>query len=174
MKNPSFATRWNIDVIDSLYQDWLDNPDSVDTRWRDFFEGSELARSSDGAAPGEEGQYDRHSANKQARFTGAIYAYRSLGHTQAAVNPLVPPVDNPRLTLERLGFSEEMLEEVYETGNYLGGIQMSVKELLEKLKRTYCGPIGVEYLHIQDTAQRRWLQSKMEPSENKPELSADK
>lgn len=174
MKNPSFATRWNIDVIDSLYQDWLDDPNSVDTRWRDFFEGFELARSSDGAAPSGKDEFDRNSAIKQARFTGAIYAYRSIGHTQADINPLVPPVANPRLTLERLGFSEEMLDEVYETGNYLGGIQMSVKDLLGKLERTYCGPVGVEYLHIQDTAQRRWLQAKMEPSENAPKFSAEK
>ncbi|MCC5841453.1 MAG: 2-oxoglutarate dehydrogenase E1 component [Opitutales bacterium] len=170
MKNPSFATRWNADVIDEHYARWIDDPESLDPSWRAFFEGFQLASSASGAgsasAIGSEGD-DR--AIKQARFTGMIYAYRSIGHTQANINPLFrEPPQNPRLALERHGFSEEDLNEVFWSGNYLDGISLSVRELRDNLHKTYCGSIGAEYLHIQETPRRRWLQAKMEPTLNTP------
>ena len=93
----------------------------------------------------------------QACFTGAIYAFRSLGHTQANIDPLAKEVPtNPRLSFERLGFAKSDLGRIYDTGNYLGGRKMTVSDLLSSLQRTYCGSIGVEYLHIQATNKRRW------------------
>lgn len=176
MKNPTFANRWNADLIDERYIQWRDDPTSLDERWRAFFEGFELAYGTAGrngvsaAAP-----VGNDREIKQAKFTGAIYAFRSIGHTQANFNPLLKePPHNPRLDLHRLGFDQSDLDEVYWTGNYLDGVQMSVRELIDNLKKTYCGEIGVEYLHIQDTPQRRWLQARMEPSRNCPKYDAEK
>ena len=76
--------------------------------------------------------------------------------------------ENPRLTLERLGFEASDLDEVHFTGNYLGGVRMKVGEIFNRLKRTYCGNVGVEYLHLQSTEKRRWIQSKIEPNDNQP------
>lgn len=191
MKNLRFANRWNADVIDQYYESWLHNPDSVDAEWQLFFEGFELGH-------GREEDEDSHSGNggpvasngtppssssstltgvdpkKQARVIGAIYAYRSIGHTQAHINPLFEPEPNPRLSLDRLGFTEGDLDNEYDTGNYLGGVNMSLKDLLARLRRTYSGSVGCEYIHIQETAKRRWLQHKMEPHDNLPEFSAEK
>ncbi|MCC5834556.1 MAG: 2-oxoglutarate dehydrogenase E1 component [Opitutales bacterium] len=176
MKNPTFATRWNADLIDQHYKEWLETPEKLDPTWRAFFEGFELA-SGNGSATVEGAQQPQstgsraESAIKQSRFTGAIFAYRSIGHTQARINPLMREApENPRLSLERLGFKEAELDEVFWTGNYLDGTEMSIRNLLDSLKQTYCASIGVEYLHIQDTAQRRWLQSKIEPSRNQPKF----
>lgn len=179
MKNPTFATRWNADVIDEHYARWLDDPETLDPVWRAFFEGYSLGGEG-GKNGGGNGRLDTAAPSNQAaeyamlqaRFTGAIYAYRSIGHTQADINPLMreAPV-NPRLSLDRLGFSESDLDKVFWTGNYLEGIRMSLRELLDNLRRTYCGSIGVEYLHIQDTPRRRWLQSRMEPSLNQPKFT---
>lgn len=108
---------------------------------------------------------------KQARVTGALYAYRSIGHTQAHFNPIKKVEKNPRLSLARLGFGPEDLDTVYDTGNYLGGVNMTLGQLLEDLSTTYCGPIGAEYIHIQETEKRRWLQARMEPSLNRPNYS---
>ncbi|MDP0500183.1 MAG: 2-oxoglutarate dehydrogenase E1 component [Verrucomicrobiota bacterium JB022] len=182
MKNPTFATRWNADLIDENYARWQEDPASIDPTWQAFFEGFMLAAGG-GSAPGVNGsaasapsdQDAQHRAIKQARFTGAIYAYRSIGHTQANINPLYKEGEapsNPRLTLERLGFEEADLDEVYWTGNYMDGTYMSVRDLLDALNETYCGSIGVEYLHIQETPIRRWLQSKMEPNRNRPQFDA--
>ncbi len=177
MKNLNFATRWNADLIESQYLVWQKNPDKLDQQWRAFFEGFELGQTTPlPPAAGEvtSGDATAVDSRKQARFTGAIYAFRSLGHTEANIDPLAKktPV-NPRLSLERLGFEESDLGRSYDTGNYLSGRTMSVADLLENLRCTYCGSIGVEYLHIQATNKRRWLQARMEPTFNQHDFSRD-
>jgi 2-oxoglutarate dehydrogenase E1 component len=167
MKNPSFANRWNADLIDEKYAQWQEVPDSMDPSWRTFFEGFELGLDAQGVQPASATAVAGNAEQafvKQARFTGTIFAYRSIGHTQANINPLLKEIPvNQRLTLDRLGFSEADLDEVYWTGNFLDGRRMSVRELINRLKEIYCGTIGIEYLHIQETPERRWLQAKLEP-----------
>jgi len=173
MKNSNFANRWNADLIDELYRQWKESPQELDPTWRAFFEGFELAGGGSGARAAHSGSSDE--AIKQARFTGAIYAYRSIGHTQANINPLFREIPhNPRLELARLGFSEDDLDKRYWTGNYRDGVTMSVRELIDELRTTYCGSIGVEYLHIQETPRRRWLQARMESTLNRPSFTPEK
>ncbi len=161
MKHSTIANRWNADLIDDQYQLWRTEPESIDAEWRAFFEGFELARGQDGGASSARACDD---ATKQARAIGLIYAYRSIGHTIAGFNPLTKErPTNPRLTLERLGFDEGDLDSVFHTGNYLGGTEMTLRELIERLEKTYCHTIGVEYLHIQETPRRRWIQARIEP-----------
>lgn len=172
MKHSTIASRWNADLIDQNYEAWLTSPDSIDAEWRAFFEGFELAQSNGASSGTSSGGSSQNSAGsdleadaiKQARFIGAIYSYRSIGHTIAKFNPLTKEAPfNPRLTLERLGFEESDLDRVFHTGNYLGGVEMSVRDLIDRLEKTYCHTIGVEYVHIQETPKRRWLQARIEP-----------
>lgn len=194
MKDPgkSFATRWNVELIDEYYAQWQRAPDTIGADWQAFFEGFELGRNGGSEIPEihpgagldvgrpqsgparaavPQGSVDPAS---QARFLGAIYAYRSIGHTQARFNPIKKDNPNPRLSLERLGFTESDLDRVFDTGNYLGGTSTTLRQLLKELSTTYCGSIGAEYLHIQETKKRRWLQAKMEPILNLPEFTAEK
>ena len=178
MNNPSFATRWNVDEIDRNYLKWLESPSELEPKWQYFFEGFHLGNegsstplpvssSNSSAVDSSDSAIEKH-----ARLYGAIYAFRDIGHTQATFDPLqLSTEDNPRLSLERLGFEESDLEEVHFTGNYLGGQRMSVGNLFKRLKTTYCGNVGVEYLHIQATEKRRWIQSKIEPNECQPSFS---
>ncbi|NDV61160.1 2-oxoglutarate dehydrogenase E1 component [Puniceicoccales bacterium CK1056] len=173
MNHPTFANRWNADLIDEKYAQWRDAPDSLEPAWRAFFEGFELG--SDSSTGGTAPTGDDDALIKQANFTGTIYAYRSIGHTEAEVNPLLKAApSNPRLSLDRLGFSEEDLDKVFWSGNFLGNRKMSVRELIDRLRQIYCGTIGVEYLHIQETPQRRWLQSRIEPQEEEKPYSRDR
>ena len=173
MKNPTFATRWNADVIDETYEQWLANPQSVSETWQAFFEGFSLA--DQGGGTSESASVPASSAIKQGKVMGMIYAYRDLGHTEATLDPLgTERKKNIRLTLDRLGLSEGDFNDSYHTGNYLGGVTMKVGEIIDRLRKTYCGNIGVEYLHIQETEKRRWIQRKIEPSCNQPELSKEK
>lgn len=167
MKHSTIANRWNADLIDDQYQTWLTRPETLDAEWRAFFEGFELAQAQgapqggSAAPPPTQGNCD---GTKQARVIGLIYAYRSLGHTVAGFNPLAKETPtNPRLSLQRLGFEEADLDCVFHTGNYLGGLEMTLRELIERLEKTYCHTIGVEYLHIQETPRRRWIQARIEP-----------
>lgn len=179
MKHLSIATRWNADLIDQNYESWLSNPESVDSEWRAFFEGFELAQTSENGSAmassgGDDASVTSDYARKQARAIGLIYAYRDIGHTIAEFNPLTKekPV-NPRLTLERLGFTEADLDTVFNTGNYLGGVEMTLRELIERLEKTYCHTIGAEYIHIQETPKRRWIQARIEPECFIPRFTKD-
>ena len=184
MENLNFATRWNVDEVESNYLKWLKEPSSLDATWRVFFEGFHLG--ADGAgnhnistAPAKvetpaQTATNHDAIEKHARLYGAIYSFRDIGHTQGTFDPLKVEVEeNPRLSLDRLGFEKADLEEVHFTGNYLGGARMKVGEILERLKKTYCGNVGVEYLHLQATEKRRWIQSKIEPNDNKPDFPHD-
>ena len=62
---------------------------------------------------------------------------------------------------------------VFNTGNYLGGKDLSLGELIERLDKTYCGTVGFEYLHIQETSKRRWIQARIEPECFKPIFTKD-
>ena len=177
MDNPTFASRWNIDEIDANYQRWLENRSSVEPKWQYFFEGFHLGNDGDSSPPPKAQSIDStnsESIETHARLYGAIYAFRDIGHTQATFDPLRDEIlENPRLSMERLGFKTENLAEVHFTGNYLGGVRMSMAEVFDRLRKTYCGNVGVEYLHIQATEKRRWIQSKIEPDLNQPSFSHD-
>lgn len=183
MKHSPVASRWNADLIDQNYEIWLTKPSSLDSEWQAFFEGFNLGLSElspTGGVETESSIQAPHSKSdidpiKQARATGLIYAYRSIGHTIAQTNPLTKekPI-NPRLTLERLGFDDSDLKNIYHTGNYLGGLEMSLSDLIERLEATYCNTVGVEYIHIQETPKRRWIQSSIEPECFRPRFDKSK
>jgi len=184
MENLNFATRWNIDEVDANYIKWLKEPSSLDSSWRIFFEGFHLGsdRQEIPADHGIQPEADKKpplpsnedAIEKHARLYGAIYSYRDIGHTQGTFDPIKEEIEeNPRLSMARLGFDPADLKEVHFTGNYLGGVRMQIGEVFDRLKKTYCGNVGVEYLHLQATEKRRWIQSKIEPNDNQPNFSHD-
>lgn len=178
--NPTFASRWNVDEIDRQYSLWLESPSNVSIEWQYFFEGFHLGSDS-GVSPCQEKPVQASSSKinldvgeKHARLYGAIYSFRDIGHTQGTFDPLRDNIEeNPRLSLDRLGFEPDDLNEVHFTGNYLGGVRMSIGEILDRLRKTYCENIGVEYLHLQTTEKRRWIQSKIEPKLNQHSFNHD-
>lgn len=173
MNHTHFANRWNADIIDENYQRWLDEPSSLSPEWRAFFEGFELASNSH-APSSPSPDATATSASKQSRIIGAIYAFRSIGHTIATFNPLTKEAPiNPRLSLERLGLAPSDLSQTFHTGNYLEGTEIKGADLLERLKKTYCGNCAIEYLHIQETPRRRWIQGRIEPNCFSPSFSAE-
>jgi 2-oxoglutarate dehydrogenase E1 component len=160
MTPASFATRANLDVIEAAYQSWRADPDSVDAGWRYFFEGFELGAS--GAVP-------TSSAGNQTAIVRLIDAYRDLGHFLARLDPLSEDkTTHPLLELSEFGLDESDLDRTFDTRHFLGLPRATLRNLLAALRETYCRTIGVEYMHIQDTHIRHWLQERMEPRRNQP------
>jgi len=161
----------NADFIDSQYQLWKSSPDRVSREWRAFFEGFEL-----GAFPEHEaaGLCDKAQVMRQSHVEELIYRYRDLGHLLACLDPLVScAVDHPLLTLSAFNLSESDLDRTFYTPHFPHAERMPLREVLHVLKETYCRTIGVEYMHLQDPRERRWLQERMEPVRNQPNLTRE-
>ncbi|OYW05080.1 MAG: hypothetical protein B7X11_02240, partial [Acidobacteria bacterium 37-65-4] len=158
----SLAAVANSPLIDGLYQQWKDDPSSVARDWQLFFEGFDLA-----ACPRSCVAADQ--ARDQSKVASLIYAYRSRGHAMARVDPLGDaPSPIPDLELEAFGLTSKDLDRIFDTGHLGGPERAPLQDILGILQDTYCRSIGVEYLHIQDVKQRRWLQARMEPERNRP------
>jgi 2-oxoglutarate dehydrogenase E1 component len=163
MTRSSFATRWNLDAIEAAYERWRADPASVDESWRTFFEGFELGTSREAVAD--------EALCAQGNIVRLIDAYRSLGHFLARLDPLSEQKkSHPLLELSEFGFDENDLERTYDTSHFVGLPRATLRQLLAALRETYCRTIGVEYMHIQDTRIRRWLQERMEPRRNQPQF----
>ncbi len=168
----TLATRSNADLIDHNYEKWKIDPASVDDNWQAFFEGFELALSMAPRRRGKAKSDDSQLASGQMNVSSLIYAYRSLGHTEANLDPLSdPPPSNPELAIEEFGLHASDLEKVFASGHFLDGGSIKLGELIGALKKTYCGSIGYEYIHIQNTEIRRWIQQKIEPLQGETDLS---
>ncbi len=178
MNSIPVAARANSDLIEAAYVQWLDNPDSVDPTWRAFFQGFTLGNTS--AAPGAKPTAAAAAAAgvkvvdsyKQAQIIRYINAHRSHGHLEAYLDPLgEKPASHPKLNLAHFGLDEGDLDESFTLTNFQGGGQRKLRDIVSAVKRTYCGTIGVEYMHVQDHDAREWLQKRMEAVENVPSYS---
>ncbi len=163
----SFATRFNADLLEQNYEQWRRDPRSVDPTWSAFFEGFELGatQAKNGASPSQETAVAEQSvdASLQTRVDGLVYAYRTLGHTIADLDPLAKTrPENPLLKLRELGFDEKDLELVVSSRFYLGGKRMKLRDMIASLERVYCGHIGAEFMHIQNPRVRNWVREKLE------------
>src|SRR3954447_3729476 len=169
MNRSMVANRWNLDLIEENHQRWRNDPASVDETWRVFFEGYELGHSGDGVARAD---VDHDAARAQASVTRLVDAYREIGHYLADLDPLKL---NPRrqshelLDLEAFGLTEADLDREF-YNKLTDPPYCTLRELIAALRATYCRKIGVEYMHIRNTEVRKWLQARMEPIRNRPNL----
>jgi 2-oxoglutarate dehydrogenase E1 component len=93
-----------------------------------------------------------------------IRVYRVRGHLEAQLDPLglTVPKSHPELDPKAYGFTEADMDRPIFIDNMLGRETATLREILSVLRSTYCGPIGVEFMHIQDPAQKAWLQREIE------------
>jgi len=165
----SLATRANLDLLEENYKQWRQNPESVDSGWAAFFEGFELGelpeRNGAPAKPAE-----GRESSLQSRVDGLVYAYRTLGHTIARLDPLADRRrENPLLTLRELGFSEKDLDLRVSSKFFFGNRQMTLREIIAALENIYAGSIGSEFMHIQNTRVRNWVLHRLESRPAKTE-----
>jgi len=111
---------------------------------------------------------------KQARVLQLINAYRVRGHLIAHLDPLVDePHNHPELDPGYYGLTLWDLDRRFLTAGIGGKPQASLRDILDILRETYCGTVGVEYMSIQHPVQKQWLQERMEPSRNRSDLTVD-
>ena len=107
--------------------------------------------------------------DKQARVQELINSYRVRGHLMADIDPLeYVQRTHPDLEIESHGLTFWDLDREFVTGGFGGKRTMKLRDILGVLRDSYCRTIGVEYMHIQDPAQRRWFQENVEVKYQKP------
>ncbi len=190
----SFLSGANAGFIADLYARFLDDPGSVDESWRQFFaeigeagavalaelrtpvwEKPPAQPNGNGAAVAAADPAALRQATSDAiRALQLIRAYRVRGHLEADLDPL--GLDKrgpyPELDFRSYGFAEADLDREIFLNGIFGHERASLREILALLRRTYCGKIGVEYMHIQVPAERAWIQEKFEKRPLRPALAA--
>ncbi len=190
----------NAPYVEEMYENYLANPGSVPDNWREYFDALQNVPAVDGsnakdvphlpvvnafAERAKQGQTrvvvasgaDSEMGRKRTAVQQLIAAYRNVGARWADLDPLKRAErDNiPELDPSFYGFSDADQETVFNTSNtFFGKDTMSLRELLNALRETYCGTIGAEYMYMTDQAQKRWWQQKLESIRSKPNFSKEK
>jgi 2-oxoglutarate dehydrogenase E1 component len=182
-KSTSALNGANANFIEDMYEQYLNDPESIDEQWRHKFSGirndsdtldiphssikkhfADLAKAPTGVRVLQGGLSSEQLA-KQAAVSRLMNAYRINGHKQANVDPLSPPTTKltAELDLAFHGLSELDLNTQFDTGTlHNTPEQLALKDILPILQETYCDSVGVEYMHISDTEMRSWVRRRME------------
>jgi 2-oxoglutarate dehydrogenase E1 component len=126
------------------------------------------AKKANGAAPAISEEAVKQAAGDSIRALQLIRAYRVRGHLEANLDPLglQKPELHPELHPEGYGFTDADYDRKIYVGGVLGLDYATLREIYAFLRQTYCGSVGVEYMHIQDPAQKAWIQERIEGVRN--------
>jgi 2-oxoglutarate dehydrogenase E1 component len=182
----------NLPFLEGLYADYARDPNLVSPEWRSYFKqflngdvptpqprlgpsfrpASLFNPASTSRFNGAATQAEAKVANLQDRVNQLIRIYRVRGHIIARIDPLGRPRPTPpELEPAFLGFTEADLDCQITSDTLSCNGPLMVRQIIEKLRNTYCQSIGVQYMHIDDLGIRRWLRERMEATENRLQLS---
>jgi 2-oxoglutarate dehydrogenase E1 component len=181
---------FNLAFIEELYVNYLRDPSSVPPDWRRYFEqflqDDGIAETQIGPSfrptglfnPADPGGViradDATLAQLQNRVDMLIRNFRVRGHLIARLDPLDRPLAHlPELNPEFYGFTEADMERRFSSETLHSDGPLTLREILNRLRNTYCRSIGVQFMHIDDLDVRRWLQQRMEGTENRLTLSRE-
>jgi 2-oxoglutarate dehydrogenase E1 component len=185
----------NLPFVEELYGEYLNDPATVPIEWRSYFDG--LANGDRALKPAKLGpgfrpwsifnppsasrKVDERRSRVESRMAGMqdrvdqlIRSYRFRGHLIARINPLGFRSEYPpELSPDFYGFTPTDMERLFSCETIACDDQLTLAEILDRLWNTYCRSIGVEYMHIDDPNVRKWLQERMEGTENRLQLKRE-
>lgn len=166
----SFASGSNANYIDLLYEQYCQNPDSVEASWQSFFRGYEFAQKSVSKAS----QGTVKDFEDEAKVEALINAYRRLGHLSARLDPISGgPELKENVKPEYHGLTEIDPKRVFHPSNLGIGESATFEDINQFLIDTYCRAIGADYREINHVEAVVWLQDQMESCRNCPEISKE-
>ncbi|MCB0525817.1 MAG: 2-oxoglutarate dehydrogenase E1 component, partial [Saprospiraceae bacterium] len=149
--------------IESLYQSWRLDPESVEADWNDFFKGFDFAVNSGIGTIQEPASDAALNLSKEFAVLGLIHGYRDRAHTLSTTNPIKPRKDRmPKLDLIDYGLTEADLDSRFAAGYELKMPNATLREIIDRLKFLYCGNIGFECTHVFEKEKREWLRQRIE------------
>ena len=179
----------NVPFIEDQYEQYLANPNSVAADWRAYFDSLRGGAADVAHAPVIESfirlaksrkvagaMVDASTMHKQVLVLQMIGRFRTLGMFQADLDPLKRQ-ERPHiadLDLSTYGFTEADLDTEFDVGSFKAGPErMRLRDLIAALKDTYCRTLGAEYMYINDTATKRFVQQRLEPIRSRPVFTAE-
>ncbi|MDW5289302.1 2-oxoglutarate dehydrogenase E1 component [Formosa sp. PL04] len=177
MDKYSFLNAAHTAYFAELYDQYIENPDSVEPSWRAFFQGYDFGSENDcvDAEPMENFSCDHVSENltKEFQVVQLIAGYRTRGHLFTKTNPVRDRrTYSPTLALENFGLSKSDLGTVFSAGEMLGIGSNTLQEIINHLEKIYCDSIGIEYMYVRNPERKNWIQSKLNINDNQPNFDA--
>ena len=193
----SFLNAAHTAFFADLYDQYIENPDSVEPSWRSFFQGFDFAASDYGSGATEVAAAPQQQAatapaasapqapvsdysgipeklQKEFKVLSLIEGYRTRGHLFTKTNPVRERRNfSPTLDLDNFGLSDADLDTVFDAGKEVGLPSSTLKQIVDHLQKVYCGHIGIEYMYIRDPKTRKWIQNRLSVNNNQPDFSAE-
>ncbi|MBU3554564.1 2-oxoglutarate dehydrogenase E1 component [Polynucleobacter sp. UB-Piko-W3] len=198
-RDNSYLFGGNAPYVEELYESYLHDPASVADHWRTYFDNVKQVPAVDGssrtdiahgpivasfAQRAKQGPIrtisdsaDSDMGRKRVAVQQLIAAYRNVGNRWADIDPLkrTERPDIPELDPAFYGFTDGDMDIVFNISNtFFGRAEMSLRDLLQALRETYCGTIGAEYMFIADQKIKKWWQEKLESVRSKPAFNVEK
>ena len=171
MDRLTYLNNENAAYIDSLYEAYKQDPESVEYGWQKFFEGFDFGRGSEGQAATPQ---DNEHLLKEISVLNMINGYRSRGHLFTKTNPVRERRKYfPGKELETFGLSEADMDTVFNAGVEVGLGPAKLRDIRQLLEDTYCQSIGAEYKYIRNPIMAKWFEDRMEKSRNQPSFTID-
>ncbi|MCG9791694.1 2-oxoglutarate dehydrogenase E1 component [Flavobacterium algicola] len=184
----SFLNAAHTEFFAQLYDQYLENPDSVEPSWRSFFQGFDFgmetyneenpvqysAPATSVSSPSVDASKISEQLQKEFRVLKLIEGYRSRGHLFTKTNPVRERRSfTPTLDLETFGLSSSDLNSVFDAAKLLGLQPSTLSQIIDHLTKVYCQHIGVEYMYIRKPEIVDWIQTKLSINENQPTFNSD-
>ncbi|WP_119328689.1 2-oxoglutarate dehydrogenase E1 component [Cysteiniphilum halobium] len=183
--------------LDAIYEDYLQDPNSVDSSWRQYFDAIRdnkhevshaqvredfvalsknpfrFAVATPEGMVVDSGNYP-DGGNKLSAVMDLVYMYRSIGHKVSHLDPLgiKEPEGTPELELDFHGLNADNLNEKFNVGVFSDYQALPLKDIIAKLQHVYTGSIGYEFMHLNNMAEKMWLRQRIE--KQIPNLSAER
>ena len=178
----SFLNAAHTAFFADLYEQYLQNPDSVEPSWRSFFQGFDFGQANFGseemAQQITDGNFScDHVAEKiQKEFNvlRLIDGYRTRGHLFTKTNPVRDRrTYSPTLALENFDLSSSDLNTVFDAAKMLNMKPSTLADIVKHLESVYCQSIGVEYMYIREPQVIEWIKNRLDVNDNQPNFDGD-
>ena len=183
----SFLNAIHAQLIDDLYEQYRKYPDALEPSWKAFFQGFDFALENygDEGYISENGQLSvvvqqvsnsniPDEIRKEFLVMNLIEAYRSRGHLFTKTNPVRDRrTYSPTLSIENFGLSTADLNTKFNCAIEIGLKEATtLQNIINRLETIYCNSIGVEYMHIDNVEEKKFIRDFLQQNENKPQLSS--
>ncbi|MDB9713013.1 thiamine pyrophosphate-dependent enzyme, partial [Flavobacteriaceae bacterium] len=171
MDNFSFLNAAHSAYFADLYEQYLENPDSLEPSWRAFFQGYDFGTNNNFIEEIVDGVSHQIPDNVKKEFNvvNLIDAYRSRGHLFTKTNPVRDRrTYSPNLSIDNFDLNQSDLDKIFNAGEIIGIGPQPLKVIIHHLEAIYCEATGVEYMYIRSPEKKKWIQGWLNKNDNHP------